>query len=1087
MKTSTFGRILIPAVTATLFSAFTATGALAYSGFDLNRLLTTNICPSCDLVGAPLSGAYLSSANLAGANLSNATLTNASLAGATLTGATLVTANLSGANLTSANLTNGILGGANLTFATLTNATLKGAVLTSATLSNALWIDGVYRCSILSIGSCDGRTTYSPEIAVSGNGATITDGDATPAVTDYTDFGGVAVSGGSLTRTFTIGNSGDWTLNLTGTPRVSVSGADAADFTVSAQPDSTALAVGGNTTFQVTFAPAGLGTRTAALSIANDDSNENPYNFAIQGSGMDSAPTAITLDNAVVVENAAVDTLVGTLATVDPDAGETFTYSLASSPGCAGADNESFTIVGSQLRTGAVLDFEVQNAYAICVRSTDSGGLSYDKEFTISVTDLCTLADGTVIDPGDSGVGTLRGMLDEVCPGGTIDFAPGVHAITLSSDVLHIRKDVTLAGPGAANLTINGGGAVQLFQVPGPTSFILKDLTLANGAAAGGGALLDNEQATTTISGCLFSNNTAMMGGGAILAAGAMIIRDSAFTGNSSPFLGYGGAIYGVGGTMTISNSLFNGNSGAAGGAISNTTSAMTLTSVTMTGNSATSYGGAIYTGGPLDLVNATVACNSAGQGGGIAVGAGTVTLRNSIVATNTAAGGGPDILGAVTSQGYNLFGSTGEATIAGDPTGNLVGQDPLLEPLADNGGPTRTMALAAGSPAIDPAAANGATWLDQRGYLRSGSADLGAYEYQGRLPVATAATALELTGFTANWAAVDGAGDYRLEVATDSGFTTLVVGFADLVTGNVTTYPVTGLSAATPYSYRVRAMNGSETSAASNVVTVATLTGQATAVVVDPDSSLKLYAAFDGAGVQRSSDGGVTWLPAATAPAIPRVLGLAVDPTDHATLFAATYGGGVSRSSDGGDHWATCANAGLSGPGLNVLALANDPAGRLYAATEAGVFRSLAVGDCAAWEAAATLPASAGVLTIAATDPPKMYAGIDGSGVYFSTTGGDAWSAAVVPAINQRIKALVINPADPTKLFAATYGNGVYLSINGGGKWLVCANSNLANLKVTSLSIDGAGKIYAGTEAGVFVSSDGCATWAELNSGLPN
>ncbi len=124
-----------------------------------------------------------------------------------------------------------------------------------------------------------------PEIAVSGNGQTIASGDTTPSAADHTDFGNVRRTGGTLERTFTIANSGDAILNLTGTPKVEISGTHAAEFTVTAQPESPVAAGGGTTAFTIRFDPAELGLRTAIVSIANDDADENPYTFAIQGTG----------------------------------------------------------------------------------------------------------------------------------------------------------------------------------------------------------------------------------------------------------------------------------------------------------------------------------------------------------------------------------------------------------------------------------------------------------------------------------------------------------------------------------------------------------------------------------------------------------------------------------------------------------------------------------------------------------------------------------------------------------------------------------------------------------------------------------
>ncbi len=122
------------------------------------------------------------------------------------------------------------------------------------------------------------------EIAVEGNAVVIADGDSTPAAADHTDFGLASVAGGTVMRTFTIRNGGDTSLNLTGTPKVAVSGTHAADFAVTALPSSP-VAAAGSSTFQVRFDPGALGSRSATLSIANDDADENPYNFAIQGTG----------------------------------------------------------------------------------------------------------------------------------------------------------------------------------------------------------------------------------------------------------------------------------------------------------------------------------------------------------------------------------------------------------------------------------------------------------------------------------------------------------------------------------------------------------------------------------------------------------------------------------------------------------------------------------------------------------------------------------------------------------------------------------------------------------------------------------
>lgn len=128
-----------------------------------------------------------------------------------------------------------------------------------------------------------------PEINIQGNGTNIVSGDTTPSTTDHTDFGTVSTVSGTITRTFTIQNLGTANLNLTGlSPYVVISGANAGDFSVTTIP-SNSIVASASTTFQITFDPSADGLRTATISIANNDSNENPYTFAIQGNGI-SAP-----------------------------------------------------------------------------------------------------------------------------------------------------------------------------------------------------------------------------------------------------------------------------------------------------------------------------------------------------------------------------------------------------------------------------------------------------------------------------------------------------------------------------------------------------------------------------------------------------------------------------------------------------------------------------------------------------------------------------------------------------------------------------------------------------------------------------
>lgn len=119
----------------------------------------------------------------------------------------------------------------------------------------------------------------APEIAVTGNGNDIPNGDSTPSTTDHTDFGA-----GTVVRSFSIQNLGTADLTLSGSPKVVVGGANTLDFTVIAQPDSP-VTPSLSSTFQVRFSPTGFGVRNAIISIANNDSNEAPFTFAVSGDG----------------------------------------------------------------------------------------------------------------------------------------------------------------------------------------------------------------------------------------------------------------------------------------------------------------------------------------------------------------------------------------------------------------------------------------------------------------------------------------------------------------------------------------------------------------------------------------------------------------------------------------------------------------------------------------------------------------------------------------------------------------------------------------------------------------------------------
>ncbi len=219
-------------------------------------------------------------------------------------------------------------------------------------------------------------------------------------------------------------------------------------------------------------------------------------------------------------------------------------------------------------------------------------------------------------------------------------------------------------------------------------------------------------------------------GGGVFNPRGTLTMTDCTISGNSATDYfanesnGGGGLCNGFLATTTLTNCTISGNSTSqdsdAGGGVCNF-GGLTLTNCTISGNSATksdrnAFGGGVSNFGTATLTNCTVSGNtsnnSLGDTGGIASNFAHLTLTNTIVAGNTGA----------------LYGRLEAAS-----TNNLIGGNPLLAPLGNYGGPTQTMPLFPGSPAIDAGTTRtGIPTTDQRGLGRVGPTDIGAVESQG-------------------------------------------------------------------------------------------------------------------------------------------------------------------------------------------------------------------------------------------------------------------------------------------------------------------------------------------------------------------
>jgi hypothetical protein len=151
--------------------------------------------------------------------------------------------------------------------------------------------------------------------------------------------------------------------------------------------DNGSFTISGNTL--KTDAVFDLATKSSySIRVRTSDSGSLSFEktFTISVTKLNHAPTEITLSSASVAENEASGTSVGMFAAVDSDAGDSAGFDLVA--GAGSADNGSFTITGNTLQTNAVFDFETKASYSIRVRATDSGSLTFEKQFTINVTDV---------------------------------------------------------------------------------------------------------------------------------------------------------------------------------------------------------------------------------------------------------------------------------------------------------------------------------------------------------------------------------------------------------------------------------------------------------------------------------------------------------------------------------------------------------------------------------------------------------------------------------------------------------------------------------------------------------------------------
>ena len=510
------------------------------------------------------------------------------------------------------------------------------------------------------------------------------------------------------------------------------------------------------------------------LNISNSTLEDNTAN--ISGGAVFAYNSAVAMADSVVRNNTAVNDYGGAIAATD-----------------SAIDITSSTLSGNQARIGGGIaatgnsDLTIADTVIVDnIASGGGGGVAALQNSRVSVSgDLVVDADGQAIlgttriernsaQSQDGGGILIRNQAQLELSGVLLrdnsasDDGGGV-AITEASTatVTNSNFENNLSGDNGGGLYRNNNGA----PVVGETLTVENSRFLGNRAVSGGGLFVGVGAGEATVNNSVFRENQAFQqGGGLRLLEGRALVESTDFTNNRSA---YGGGIDLSGGAVaTLRSSELVGNEAAiqGGGIRVDSTSALNVESSTLANNQAGEEGGGLFNSGTVEAVNATIHANVALLNGGAIASlspGSTTTLRNNTISENRSVGTGGvagdttadihllntivagnrgaifnDVSGRFVDEGSNLIGQSNGST--GFTKSTLVGRvgssiDPLLEPLADNGGPTRTQLLRENSAAINAGTSNNLPNTDQRGLARAvgGSVDIGAVELASdELPV---------------------------------------------------------------------------------------------------------------------------------------------------------------------------------------------------------------------------------------------------------------------------------------------------------------------------------------------------------------
>jgi hypothetical protein len=460
------------------------------------------------------------------------------------------------------------------------------------------------------------------------------------------------------------------------------------------------------------------------VAQGGDAPNRTAPGYSAFGAGIYSAGGALTIAGTTIADNQATGGRGGDYSG-DQHAGDGGFARGGGIFATGGSLDISDSTIASNRATGGRGgdgSFSISGSYGS--HNGGSGGTGQGGGLYVNGGSLTVTSSAVASNLGTGGSGGAFGL--EGFGGGGGLYNISISPVTISNS--------TLAGNSARN---GAGGGISNYT----GTLTISNSTLSGNTASSGGGI-NNSSGTLTISNSTLSGNIASSGGG-INNGGVLTVTNSTLSGNSAVRFGGGIDNFVV---LTVSNSTLFGNSAlgqnAEGGGIHDWGGTVTISNSTLSGNTAF-VGGGIYKLAPrsLTLTSVTLTANRANNsGGGLAVVlSAPVVLHSTLIAGNFRGATGTtrsDVGGHLDPGGdYNLIGDgTGMTGLNNGVNGNLIGSasapiDPLLDSLRYNGGPTQTMALLPGSPALNAGNPNQLGVPDQRGVGRSGGVNIGAYQ----------------------------------------------------------------------------------------------------------------------------------------------------------------------------------------------------------------------------------------------------------------------------------------------------------------------------------------------------------------------